>query len=302
MNLFKILRLIRVHQWVKNLFVFVPLLFSKHLFDLLYFLQTLSAFIVFCFASSAIYVINDIVDIEADRAHPIKKNRPLPAGDISKNVAVIIAIFLLALVAWSMIYFNYKFDLLVIGFVLLNVLYSFWFKNIVLLDIFSIAGGFSIRVLAGAYAIQVPISSWLLLTTMFISLFLGVMKRRSELAMVNQYQRANEGAEQKGTHSRKVLSQYSLNFADQMATIAATGVIVCYALYSVAPRTVSVFNTEHLIYTTPFVVFGIFRFMYLEYISGKGENTTRTLATDVPMIINFLLYVAATVVIIYKLI
>ena len=302
MNLFKILRLIRVHQWVKNLFVFVPLLFSKHLFDLLYFLQTLSAFIVFCFASSAIYVINDIVDIEADRAHPIKKNRPLPAGDISKNVAIIIAIFLLALVAWSMIYFNYKFDLLVIGFVLLNVLYSFWFKNIVLLDIFSIAGGFSIRVLAGAYAIQVPISSWLLLTTMFISLFLGVMKRRSELAMVNQYQRANEGAEQKGTHSRKVLSQYSLNFADQMATIAATGVIVCYALYSVAPRTVSVFNTEHLIYTTPFVVFGIFRFMYLEYISGKGENTTRTLATDVPMIINFLLYVAATVVIIYKLI
>lgn len=302
MNLFKILRLIRVHQWVKNLFVFVPLLFSMHLFDLLYFLQTLSAFIVFCFASSAIYVINDIVDIEADSAHPIKKNRPLPAGDISKNVAVIIAIFLLALVAWSMIYFNYKFDLLVIGFVLLNVLYSFWFKNIVLLDIFSIAGGFSIRVLAGAYAIQVPISSWLLLTTMFISLFLGVMKRRSELAMVNQYQKANEGAEQKGTHSRKVLSQYSLNFADQMATIAATGVIVCYALYSVAPRTVSIFNTEHLIYTTPFVVFGIFRFMYLEYISGKGENTTRTLATDIPMIINVLLYVAATIVIIYKLI
>lgn len=302
MNLFKFLRLIRVHQWVKNLFVFVPLLFSMHLFDLLYFLQTLSAFIVFCFASSAIYVINDIVDIEADRAHPVKKNRPLPAGDISKNLAVLIAIFLLALVAWSMMYFNFKFNLLVVGFVVLNVFYSFWFKNIVILDVFSIAGGFSIRVLAGAFAILVPISSWLLLTTMFISLFLGVMKRRSELAMVTEFQRTNEGAEQKGTHSRKVLSQYSLNFTDQMATIAATGVIVCYALYSVAPRTVSIFNTERLIYTTPFVVFGIFRFMYLEYISGKGENTTRTLATDIPMIINVLLYVAATVVIIYKLI
>lgn len=273
-----------------------------HLFDLLYFLQTLSAFIVFCFASSAIYVINDIVDIEADRAHPVKKNRPLPAGDISKNLAVLIAIFLLALVAWSMMYFNFKFNLLVVGFVVLNVFYSFWFKNIVILDVFSIAGGFSIRVLAGAFAILVPISSWLLLTTMFISLFLGVMKRRSELAMVTEFQRTNEGAEQKGTHSRKVLSQYSLNFTDQMATIAATGVIVCYALYSVAPRTVSIFNTERLIYTTPFVVFGIFRFMYLEYISGKGENTTRTLATDIPMIINVLLYVAATVVIIYKLI
>lgn len=293
MNLFKLFRLIRVHQWVKNLFVFVPLLFSQHLFNLFYFLQTLSAFIVFCFASSAIYVINDIVDIEADRAHPIKKNRPLPAGDISVSLAIITASLLLVLVFWSMIYFNYKFILLVVTFVVLNVLYSFWLKNIVLLDVFSIAAGFSIRVLAGAFAIQVPISSWLILTTMFISLFLAVMKRRSELALVS---------ENSGTQIRKVLGQYSLSFVDQMGTIAATGVIVCYALYTVAPRTISVFNTERLIYTTPFVVFGIFRFMYLEYISGKGENTTRTLATDIPMILNFLLYVIATVVIIYKLI
>jgi 4-hydroxybenzoate polyprenyltransferase len=293
MNLFKLFRLIRVHQWVKNLFVFVPLLFSQQLFNLFYFLQTLSAFIVFCFASSAIYVINDIVDIEADRAHPIKKNRPLPAGDITVSLAVITASLLLVLVFWSMIYFNYKFILLVVTFVVLNVLYSFWLKNIVLLDVFSIAAGFSIRVLAGAFAIQVPISSWLILTTMFISLFLAVMKRRSELALVS---------ENSGTQIRKVLGQYSLSFVDQMGTIAATGVIVCYALYTVAPRTISVFNTERLIYTTPFVVFGIFRFMYLEYISGKGENTTQTLATDLPMIINFLLYVIATVVIIYKLI
>ena len=113
---------------------------------------------------------------------------------------------------------------------------------------------------------------------------------------------SNESAEQKSSNSRKVLAQYSLNFADQLATVAATGVIVCYALYSVAPRTVSIFNTERLIYTTPFVVFGIFRFMYLEYISGKGENTTKTLATDLPMILNFILYVAATVVIIYNLV
>ena len=293
MNLKHFLRLIRVHQWVKNLFVFVPLLFSLHLFNLFYFFQTLSAFIVFCFASSAIYVINDIVDIEADRAHPVKKNRPLPSGKISKSTAVFLAVFLLILVSISLTYFNYKFIVLAVTFVVLNILYSFWLKNVVILDIFSIAAGFSIRVLAGAFAIQVPVSSWLLLTTMFISLFLGVMKRRSELTLVT---------ENSGMQSRKVLGQYSLNFTDQMATIAATGVIVCYALYSVAPRTVSIFNTERLIYTTPFVVFGIFRFMYLEYISGKGENTTRTLATDLPMIINFLLYVFATVVIIYKLI
>jgi 4-hydroxybenzoate polyprenyltransferase len=292
MKLFKFLHLIRVHQWIKNVFVFVPLLFSKHLFDLYYFLDALSAFFIFCIASSAIYVINDIVDIEADRAHPVKKNRPLPSGQISVRTAIITASLLIVLVFWLMMFFNNKFILLVVGFVVLNVMYSFWLKNMVLLDVFSIAAGFSIRVLAGAFAIAVPISSWLILTTMFISLFLGVMKRRSELVLVNE----NSGAQ-----SRKVLGQYSLNFADQMATVASAGVIICYALYTVAPRTVSEFQTEGLIYTTPFVVFGIFRFMYLEYMSGKGENTTRTLATDLPMIINVLFYVFATVAIVYKL-
>ncbi|MBK9099534.1 MAG: decaprenyl-phosphate phosphoribosyltransferase [bacterium] len=300
MKLFKFLRLIRVHQWIKNVFVFVPLLFSLHLFDKDYFLTTLYAFLVFCLASSAIYVINDLVDIESDRAHPLKKNRPLPSGAISKTTAIITSSLFLVLVFWMMMYFNREFIFLVVTFVVMNILYSFWFKNIVLLDIFSIAAGFSIRVLAGAFVIQVPISSWLLLTTMFISLFLGVMKRRSELVLVTENSKQIlETVEQK---SRKVLTQYSLNFADQMATVAATGVIVCYALYTVAPRTVSVFQTERLIYTTPFVVFGIFRFMYLEYISGKGENTTRTLATDLPMILNVLVYAFVTVFIIYKLI
>jgi len=303
MKLLKYLRLIRVHQWIKNGFVFVPLLFSQHLFDADYFIHTLFAFFVFCFASSAIYVINDIVDIDADRAHPVKKNRPLPSGDISTGSAIISFSLMLVLVLWLMMYFNNEFILLVIGFIVLNVLYSFWMKNIVLLDVFSIAAGFSIRVLAGAFAIQVPVSSWLLLTTMFISLFLGVMKRRSELMLVSENFNPNSRAtEQMSTLTRKVLTQYSLNFADQMATVAAAGVIICYALYTVAPRTVSIFQTERLIYTTPFVVFGIFRFMYLEYISGKGENTTRLIATDLYLIIDVIVYILATIVIIYKLI
>lgn len=299
MKLFKFLRLIRVHQWIKNVFVFVPLLFSLHLFDKDYLMTTLFAFLIFCLASSAIYVINDLVDVESDKAHPVKKNRPLPSGAITKTTAIITASMFLVIVFWLMMYLNREFILLVIAFVVLNVLYSFWFKNIVLLDVFSIAAGFSIRVLAGAFVIQVPISSWLLLTTMFISLFLGVMKRRSELVLVTEYgKQITETSEQK---SRKVLTQYSLNFADQMATVAATGVIVCYALYTVAPRTVSIFQTERLIYTTPFVVFGIFRFMYLEYISGKGENTTRTLASDLPMILNLIAYAIVTIFIIYSL-
>jgi 4-hydroxybenzoate polyprenyltransferase len=217
----------------------------------------------------------------------------LPSGVISKSAALTTVLILLAVVAWLLFYFNYEFILILVAFIVLNVLYSFLLKNIVILDIFSIAAGFALRVLAGAFVIQVPISSWLILTTMFISLFLGVMKRHSELTVVSE---SNDAS------SRKVLAQYSLNFADQMATVAAAGVIICYALYTVAPRTVSVFNTEGLIYTTPFVVFGIFRYMYLEYMSKRGENTTRIMATDIPMIVTVILYVTTTVLIIYKII
>jgi len=287
------LKLVRVPQWVKNFFVFVPLLFSQHLFDVDYFTTTLFAFIVFCLASSLIYVINDIIDIEADKAHPTKKNRPLPSGLISKRNALIVAVVLTALIVILLPQFNKEFIYFVAVFVLLNLLYSFWFKHIVILDVFSIAAGFSIRVLAGAVVISVPISSWLILTTMFISLFLGVMKRHSELILV---------AENENAPSRKVLSQYSLNFADQMATVAAAGVIICYALYTVSERTVLAFGTENLIYTTPFVVYGIFRFMYLEYISNKGDNTTKIVFSDLQIILTVLIYTITTVSIIYKII
>ena len=287
------LKLVRVPQWIKNFFVFVPLLFSQHLFDVDYFTTTLFAFVVFCLASSLIYVINDIIDIEADKAHPTKKNRPLPAGLISKRSALIVAVVLTAVIASLLPQFNKEFLYFVTSFVLLNLLYSFWFKHIVILDVFSIAAGFSIRVLAGAVVISVPISSWLILTTMFISLFLGVMKRHSELILV---------AENENAPSRKVLSQYSLNFADQMATVAAAGVIICYALYTVSERTVLAFGTENLIYTTPFVVYGIFRFMYLEYISNKGDNTTKIVFSDLQIILTVLIYTVTTVLIIYKII
>ena len=287
------LKLVRVPQWIKNFFVFVPLLFSQHLFDVDYFSTTLFAFVVFCLASSLIYVINDIIDIEADKAHPTKKNRPLPAGLISKRSALIVAVVLTAVIVILLPQFNKEFLYFVTAFVLLNVLYSFWFKHIVILDVFSIAAGFSIRVLAGAVVISVPISSWLILTTMFISLFLGVMKRHSELILV---------AENENAPSRKVLSQYSLNFADQMATVAAAGVIICYALYTVSERTVSAFGTENLIYTTPFVVYGIFRFMYLEYISNKGDNTTKIVFSDLQIIFTVLIYTITAVLIIYKII
>jgi len=290
LNYFK---LIRIQQWVKNVFVFVPLLFSHNLFESDYFLFTFFAFFLFSLASSAIYVINDLIDIESDRAHPSKKNRPLPSGAISKSAAVITFIVILIVIALLLPNFNYDFIICIAAFIVLNVLYTFYFKHIVILDVFSIAAGFTLRVLGGAFVISVPLSSWLILTTMFISLFLGVMKRHSELTL---------SSVDENSSSRKVLADYSLNFADQMATVAAAGVIICYALYTVAERTVSVFSTENLIYTTPFVVFGIFRYMYLEYMSNKGENTTKIIATDFPMIVTLILYVVTTVLIIYHII
>ncbi len=285
--------LFRIPQWIKNLFVFVPLLFSRHLFDLEYLFIVLGGFVIFCLTSSVVYIINDIIDSEADKYHPVKKNRPVASGEITQKSAAIAAFVLFLIVLFSLQYFEFLFSLSAAVYLLLNVFYSFWFKHVVLLDIFSIAAGFMIRVVAGAFIINVEISSWLILTTMFLSLYLAVMKRRSELVVVK---------DEPNTVTRKVLAFYSFNFTDQMATVAAAGVIISYALYSVSSRTIAVFGTENLIYTTPFVVFGIFRYMYLVYISEKGENATEIMITDLPMLINTMLYLLTTTLILYKII
>ncbi len=286
----QVLKLIRVPQWIKNLFVFVPLVFSLNLFHREYFLSSLLGFIIFCLTSSIVYIVNDIIDAAADRAHPLKKNRPIASGKITPLQGTLIAAVLAIIVIVLCIGLNPSFILLIILYFLINLFYSLKLKHIVLLDIFSIAAGFLIRVLAGAVIIQVEVSSWLILTTMFISLFLAVMKRHSELLLIT---------EDSDLTPRKVLAYYSLNFADQIATVAAAGVIICYALYTLAERTVTAFKTDSLIYTTPFVVFGIFRYMFLVYMNKQGENTTRILLTDIPMILTVILYVLTTMLIIY---
>ena len=284
------IKLFRLPQWIKNFFVFVPLIFSRHLFDENYLITSLLAFFIFCLTSSIVYMVNDIVDVDSDRHHPQKKSRPIASGKIKVSQAISAAGVLFVVAILLLLKLNLFFVTAVGFYFLLNILYSFVLKNIVLLDIFSIAAGFMLRVLAGAFVIDVNVSSWLILTTMFISLFLAVMKRRSELNLV-------ENIEFLAT--RKVLQYYSKNFADQMATVASAGVIICYALYTVAERTVTIFHTDNLIYTTPFVVFGIFRYMYLVYINQKGENTTEVMITDPAMIVNVLLYILATTLIIY---
>jgi 4-hydroxybenzoate polyprenyltransferase len=286
-------KLLRAPQWIKNFFVFVPLVFSQHLFELNYFLLVVAGFAIFCLVSSIVYILNDVIDVELDKQHPVKKFRPIASGIISARNALITALVLAVITGASLTEFKSGFAAAVVSYLILNIFYSFSFKHIVLLDIFSIAAGFMLRVVAGGLIINVPISSWLLLTTMFISLFLAVIKRQSELRLNN---------DESNSITRKVLSSYSLDFTKQISTITASGVIICYALYTVSARTVSIFGTENLIYTTPFVVFGIFRYMYLVYMNNKGENTTEIMLTDLPMILNILLYILAVTLIIYKVI
>ena len=288
----KTLSLLRVSQWIKNFFVFVPLLFSRHLFDAGYSIKVLIGFFIFSLTSSIVYILNDISDVESDRLHPIKKNRPIASGKISVSlaykIAAVIIIGVIAILPYTTVYFG----IVVALYLTINFLYSKKLKHLVLLDVFSIAAGFMLRVIAGAVIIDVYISSWLMLTTMFISLFLAIMKRRSELELVKD-EHVSSGA------TRKVLEHYTINFTDQIATITAAGVIICYALYTVSERTVKAFGTENLIYTTPFVAFGVFRYMFLVY-KDKGENASEILVTDLEMIINICLYLISIILIIYK--
>ena len=286
------IRLLRPKQWIKNFFVFAPLIFSRHIFDAAYLLPSIAAFIVFSLTSSAVYIINDILDVESDRAHPRKRFRPIAAGDISIRTGLIYALIICIIIAVSLLFLRPIFAIVIILYFITNLLYSIQIKNIVLLDVFFISFGFMMRVLGGAAAIGVVVSSWMILTTIFISLFLAISKRRGELSQViNQDNIVKQ---------RKVLKEYDIPFADQLNTIAAAGTIISYALYTVSERTVNTFGTEKLIYTTPFVIYGIFRYMYLMHKKNMGESPTSIVTKDIPIIINVLLWFIICVVLIYR--
>ena len=280
-------KLFRITHWIKNFFVFIPLIFSKHLLDQNYFLQVVIGFFAFSLVSSLVYVFNDISDADADRKHPQKKLRPIASGVISQRQATAGMFLLILLVILITFHVNTSFILILVSYVIINILYTLYLKNIVIVDLACISMGFLLRVIGGALIINIYISSWLILTTLFISIFLAVMKRRSEIVLNAE----NE--------TRKVLGEYNLSFIDQVSSISAACVIICYALYSVAERTVEYFHTENLVYSSIFVVFGIFRYMYLVFKKSKGENPTEIMLTDVPMIANLVFYGVTVYFIIY---
>jgi 4-hydroxybenzoate polyprenyltransferase len=290
-------RSLRPAQWVKNLFVFVPLVFAHRLDHTILAWRSTAAFAAFCAAASAVYLLNDLRDREADRLHPLKRLRPIAAGQLGGGVALVAALVLAAgalALAWTL---GPGFSICLGIYLALNVLYSLGLKRLVILDVMTIALGFVLRVEAGALAIAVEVSSWLLLCTIFVALFLGFAKRRHELA---QQPRTSSGAGS-GTSSatRAVLEHYNLTFLDQMINVVTASTIVAYSLYTVDPATAARLGTRHLVVTVPLALFGIFRFLFLLYQKSDAASPTEAILRDPPFLVNLALWGATVLVLIY---
>ncbi len=253
-------KLSRPRQWLKNGFIFAPLLFTGLFLDLMAISQTLWAFVLFCLAASATYIVNDLKDIEEDKKHPVKSlKRPLATGEVSPFQAKILLVILYGILLVGFV-FQPQVMLIIVAYLLLNVAYSFYLKHQPVLDIFTIAFGFVLRVYAGATAISVPVSSWMFVTTLCLALFLAAMKRRQELVQTSQ-----EG--------RKVLASYTVPLIDRYAEMAATGALLFYSLFVMSAR-------PEMVFTIPFVLFGLFRYWYISEMLGEGESPTDALLAD----------------------
>ena len=282
----ELLRLLRPHQWVKNGFVFVGLLFGDVGGDWNLRGSVLLAAAGFCLLSSSVYVLNDIFDRKADQAHALKRRRPLASGTVGTAEAIALALVCagagLALGAAA----SAGVAAILIAYLLLNLAYSAGLKHVAILDVFIIAAGFMLRILAGTWGVGIAPSQWLLLCGLLLTIFLGFAKRRAELM-------ASEGNGANGASQRPVLDEYSSALLDTMMAISAAGVIVSYSLYTVSPDTIELHGTDKLIYTLPFVLYGIFRYIFLVHRRG-GEDPASTLLTDVHMIVTGAAWLGAT--------
>ncbi len=283
----EILKSLRPKQWIKNLFIFAALLFSQNLFNRPLLILTVEAFVAFCLASSAHYIFNDLRDIEEDRLHPVKRNRPLASGRLKKAPAVAALLVIGAAGIALAASINTPFLLMVLGYLALQTLYSMWLKHVVILDIFVVAAGFLIRVVAGGLAIRVEISSWLLICTILLSLFLAMGKRRHELVLLNK----------DATSHRPILKEYNVYLLDQMISVVTASTLVAYCLYTISEETVAKFGTRNLIFTVPFVLYGIFRYLYLIHQKAEGGTPEALIVQDKPLLIDIFLWIVAAALI-----
>ena len=282
-----LIRACRPKQWTKNALLFFGLIFALKLQDPLLVTRAVAGFAVFCAVSSGVYLVNDLADIEKDRQHPKKRHRPLAAGIITPVQTIVLAIVLFAVSIAASIALGRTFAGLVILYAAMMVAYSFKLKNIVLIDVFVLAAGFVIRAVAGAVVVSVPISPWLYVCTVLASLFLGLGKRRQEIVLLS------EGA---GNH-RRILEEYSIPLLDQLIMIVTSSTIMGYSLYTFSADNLP---TNHaMMLTIPFVLYGVFRYLYLMYQKNAGGSPDEVLLSDRPLLASAVLWLIVAGAILY---
>ncbi|MBN1424770.1 decaprenyl-phosphate phosphoribosyltransferase [Candidatus Fermentibacteria bacterium] len=284
-----LLRLVRPRQWTKNLVVFAGVAFAQRASNAADVLKAFGAFGVFCLLSGVVYIINDISDREADRLHPVKRFRPIAAGEVTVTSAYLWAVLLAIGAMAAAILLSPAFAVVAASYLALMLAYSRCLKHLVILDVFAISAGFVLRAVAGAAVIGVEISSWLIVCTILLSLFLAMNKRRHELVIL----------ETGAANHRPILAEYSPTLLDQMISVVTSSTVVAYALYTLSPDTVAKFNTHALSLTIPFVLYGIFRYLYLVHKRDMGGSPERLLLEDKPLLVAVAAWAACVAVVIY---
>lgn len=281
---------LRPKQWSKNLVIFAGLVFAQKFFDLHYLQISFLAFLAFSLCASSVYLINDVKDLEQDKRHPIKSLRPLPSGKISVPVAILLSL-VLAVISLSLAFWLQRpFGLLLTIYWVMMLAYSFKLKHIVIVDILVISTGFIIRAISGAVVLDVMISRWLISCAIFLSLFLILAKRRHEIVVLGLT----------AADHRAILMEYGDRLLDQMIAVVTACTIISYVLYTVDPETVAKFGTHNLILTVPFVLYGIFRYLYLVYQRNLGGRPEAILLSDRPLLFSIFLWVVVSMVIVYS--
>jgi len=280
---------LRPQQWTKNLLVFAGVIFAQRLFDPRALTTSVGAFAVFCGLSSVVYLVNDLSDRNADRLHPTKARRPIASGALAPGAAWTAAAVLGVAAMAGALAISRPFAVVGGLYLVLLSAYSAWLKHLVILDVLTLASGFVLRAVAGAVAIDVPFSNWLLLMTLLLALFIGLSKRRAELVTMAD----------RATGHRRILAEYSPYLLDQMIGVVTASTLIAYAFYTISPDVVQHFGTDRLIYTVPFVIYGIFRYLYLIHQREEGGNPSELLVTDRPILACVALWAAAMVMILY---
>ena len=279
----------RPKQWTKNLFVLSPLLFSRHLFQTDILLKGLAGFVLFSLIASSVYILNDILDAASDRKHPEKSNRPIASGRLSSRAAYAFLALFVPITIIAAFWIDIRFGLTLAFYFVMNTVYSVFLKQAVIIDVMTIAASFVLRIVAGAFVINVPMSEWLLICTSLLALFLGFSKRRHEIVLLE---------EDAQTH-RPVLLEYSTYFLDQMISLVTATTLICYILYTVDDDTVLKIGSRYMLLTAPFVLYGLFRYLYVVHQKKSGGDPTSVFLSDKPLLLNVFLWALSVVVILY---